>query len=90
MNTGNMSNDEANVIGNFIEQFNLYNTQLPFKGMTIKHITNSPKIEIQGYCFVGTWENCINGYKLIGVNWQNRKTGEVIGNEQMFDKIFIF
>ena len=90
MNTGNMSNDEANAIGNFVEQFNLYNTQLPFIGMTIKHIADSPKIEIQNYCFVGTWENCINGYKLIWVKWQNRKTGEVIGNEQMFSNIFIF
>jgi len=69
---------------------NLYNTQLPFIGMKIKSIANSPKIELQNYCFDGTWENCSNGYKLIGIKWQNKKTGEIITNEQMFNNIFIF
>jgi hypothetical protein len=69
---------------------NLYNTQLPFIGMKIKSIVNSPKIELQNYCFAGTWKHCSNGYELIGIKWQNKKTGEIISNEQMFDNIFIF
>lgn len=68
----------------------LYNTQLPFIGMKIKSIANRPEIELQNYCFSGTWIHCSNGYELIAIKWQNKKTGEIISNEQMFDNIFIF
>lgn len=64
------------------------NYHLPYLGLTIKTITDSPKIEIAGYVFVGSWIHCAEGYKLIDINWQEKKTGKCINNDNFLEIIF--
>lgn len=54
----------------------------PTIGMRIKSITDSPKIEKQGFAWIGTWQsvNDLAGNKwmeLIDENWQCKTCGKV-------------
>lgn len=52
----------------------------PTIGMIIKDINSSPRIEVHGYNFCGSWEFDKKGYILKGITWQDKK-GNVISNE---------
>jgi hypothetical protein len=52
----------------------------PTIGMIIKDIGSSPRIEVHGYNFCGSWGFDKKGYILKGITWQDKK-GNVISNE---------
>ena len=52
----------------------------PTIGMIIKDIGSSPRIEVNGYNFCGSWGFDKKGYILKGITWQDKK-GNVISNE---------
>lgn len=58
----------------------------PRKGMKIKSMFNSPKIEVLGFVFCGTWKKYNNEYILTSPNWQDKK-GNVISNEQFLSLV---
>lgn len=55
----------------------------PFIGQELP-VLEFPKIKKHGYAFCGTWHSVAgsNNYRLIGITWQNTKTGKVITHQQ--------
>lgn len=69
----------------------IYNTKFPYLGMKINGVRESPSIELNGYAFCGTWykKNCSQD-ELIGISWQNTKTGLLISDEEFKQIVFNF
>lgn len=65
---------------------NLSIKDLPYIGMTITKLSDSPRIELNNYVFCGTWLKEKSIEKLIGITYQHTKTGKLISNE-LFQQI---
>ena len=59
--------------------------ELPQIYMKIQKFSESPKIKINNWYFVGTWRKRNDGITLIGINWQNSKTGKIITHENFLN-----
>ena len=59
---------------------------LPYIGMEIKCISESPRIDLYNYVFCGTWLKEKGVEKLIGITYQHKQTGKLISNE-LFQQI---
>lgn len=69
---------------------NILNLKLPYLGMKINRITESPRIEYCNFHFCGSWLTISGETELIGITWQNSKTGESISNEVFINRFFMF
>ena len=67
---------------------NILNLKLPYLGMKIKKVTDSPRIEYCNFNFCGSWLTISGETELIGITWQNSKTGESISNEVFINRFF--
>jgi len=63
-------------------------SELPKIGLKIKSILDSPNVKINDHVFCGTWLGGVNTYyELIGITWQNVKTGVCLTNEEFLNML---
>ena len=68
---------------------NILYLNIPSLGMEIKSIRESPRIEYGGFVFLGTYLTEKGKTTLIEIKWQNKKTGELISNNEFVNRFFI-